>query len=194
MSVQAGRGREKFRKYKRLINLLSVFISIFPLRIRKKFFVNARNTKGRIGLALRYAIIKTIAKNIGDNVSIHENVYIYCPENLNVGNNVSIHPMCYIDATGGIDIGNDVSIAHMVTVMSTTHLFNDIVVPIKDQGCESKETVIESNVWIGAKATVLYGVKISQGSIVGANSVVNKDIPEYSVAAGNPTKIIKERK
>ena len=194
MSVKSERGRDKFLKYKWLINLLSSFIKIFPLKIRKKFFVNARNIKGKFGLALRYAIIKTIAENIGDNVSIYENVYIYSPENLSIGDNVSIHPMCYIDATGGIYIGNDVSIAHMVTVMSTTHLFDDATIPIKDQGCESKKTVIKNNVWIGAKTTVLYGVKISQGSILGANSVVNKDVPEFSIAAGIPAKIIKERK
>ena len=194
MSMQSERGRDKFRKYKWIINLISVFIKIFPLKIRKKFFVNARNSKGKTGLALRYAILKTIAQHIGENVSIHENVYIYNPENLSIGDNVSIHPMCYIDATGGISIGNDVSIAHMVTLMSTTHVFSDIDIPIKDQGCESRQTVVGNNVWIGAKTTVLYGIKISQGSILGANSVVNKDVPEFAIVAGIPAKLIKERK
>lgn len=193
VSMKSGRGRDKFRKYKWVINLMSGFVRLFPLKIRKKFLINARNTKGEFGLALRYAILKAITKKIGDNVSVHENVYIFSPENLDIGDNVSIHPMCYIDATGGISIGNDVSIAHMVTVMSTTHLFDDTTIPIKDQGCESKRTVIENNVWIGAKTTVLYGVKISQDSILGANSVVNKDVPENVIVGGIPAKIIKER-
>lgn len=187
------RGRKKFNKYRGIINFFSLIIRIFPMRVRKKMLVCFRTKKGMSGIALRYIILKTISKQIGDNVCIYENVWLLSPENLVLGNNVSIHPMCYIDATGGIKIGNDVSIAHMSTVMSTTHIFCDINVPIKDQGCEKKHTVIEDDVWIGAKATILYGVKISQGSIIGANSLVNKDTSEFTVSGGVPAKVIKER-
>lgn len=53
------------------------------------------------------------------------------------------------------------------------------------------EIIIEDNVWIGDKATILAGVKIGEGSVIGANTVVTKDIPPYSVAVGNPVRIIK---
>lgn len=54
--------------------------------------------------------------------------------------------------------------------------------------------IIEDNVWIGEKTSILPGVHIGQGSIIGANSVVTKDVPAYSVVAGNPAKIIKTNK
>lgn len=51
--------------------------------------------------------------------------------------------------------------------------------------------IIEDNVWIGDKATILSGVKIGKGAIIGANAVISKDVPAYGVAVGNPAKVIK---
>jgi serine acetyltransferase len=55
------------------------------------------------------------------------------------------------------------------------------------------DIIVENDVWIGAKSTIMSGVKISNGAIVAANSVVTKDVPPYSVVAGNPAKIVKYR-
>jgi acetyltransferase-like isoleucine patch superfamily enzyme len=55
------------------------------------------------------------------------------------------------------------------------------------------DIVVENDVWIGAKSTIMSGVKIHNGSVVGANSVVTKDIPPYAIAVGNPAKIVKYR-
>ena len=149
--------------------------------------------KGYKGLAIRYALLKTLAKKCGDNVSIHPDVYLFSVSRLSLGDNVSIHPMCYIDATGGIDIGNDVSIAHATTILSTTHIFKDVDVPIKDQSCITQKTVIEDNVWVGAKATIMCGKTIHTGSIIAAGAVVTHDVPRYTVVAGTPARVIKER-
>jgi maltose O-acetyltransferase len=59
---------------------------------------------------------------------------------------------------------------------------------------ESREIIIEDDVWIGAKATILKGVKIGQGAVVAVGSVVTKDIPANAIAAGVPAKVIKEEK
>lgn len=59
---------------------------------------------------------------------------------------------------------------------------------------EKKPPVIEDNVWLGANCTVMKGITIGEGSIIGANSVVTKDIPPYSIAVGSPAKVIKNRK
>lgn len=150
-------------------------------------------SRGNKGLVIRYILLKTIAKDCGDNVSIHPSVYLLNPQNIHIGNNVSIHPMCYLDATGGIYIDRDVSIAHGVTIMSTTHTYDDLAIPIKDQPFEVLQTTIEENVWIGAKATILAGIKIGSGSIVGANCVVTKLVPPDVIVAGVPAKIIKKR-
>lgn len=184
------RGREKFGKYKTIINLISNCISIFPLKVRKQYFAHLRNKNGKIGLVLRYATIKTLIKNIGDNVSIHPGVYIFNPENLSIGNNVSIHPMSYIEAYGGIIIGNNVSIAHSVSILSVNHCYQDTGTLINDQGIESRPSVIEDNVWIGAKAVIMGGVIISQGSVLASSSVVTKNFGQNVVLAGVPAKVI----
>ena len=132
------RGREQFRKYKVFLELLEKFYRLFPLKIRKKLLEKNRRRRGKIGLAVRYALLKTIAKSVGDNVSVHEDVYIRNPQGLSIGDNVSIHPMCYIEALGGLFIGNDVSIAHGTTIMTTDHNFKALDVPIKDQGVTEK--------------------------------------------------------
>ncbi|WCG37220.1 acyltransferase [Aerococcus urinaeequi] len=186
-------GRDIFQKNRNIINLFVKLIKCFPLNFRKKFFIFFRNKKGLSGMAIRYIILKSLAKSLGDNVSVHPGVYLLKPENLSIANNVSIHPMCYIDATGGIQIGNNVSIAHGTSILSSTHEYSDINIPIKYQKIRLGEVVIEDNVWIGAKVTILYQNTISSGAIVGANSLVTRDVVSKSVVGGNPAKLLKMR-
>jgi acetyltransferase-like isoleucine patch superfamily enzyme len=187
------RGRVKFNRYKFFILLLIKFFSLFSRNCLSFFLIYHRTTKGNIGLVIRYALLKNLALSIGDNVSIHPDVYLLNIKNLKIGNNVSIHPMSYIEASGGITIGNDVSIAHSTTIMSTSHKYMNLKINIKDQEVISNEVIICNNVWIGAKATILSGNKISSGSIIGAGAVVTKNIDENSIAVGVPAKVIKTR-
>lgn len=193
MSTMAGRGRDKFQKFKPLILGAATALKILPKSVRVKMLVCFRRTKGYKGLVVRYALLKNLAKSCGDNVSVHPDVYLFSVSDLVLGDNVSIHPMSYIDAYGGIDIGSDVSIAHAVTILSTSHTFADRDVPIKDQAVEKKKTVIESNVWIGTKATVLCGITVHSGSVVAAGAVVTHDVPANAVVAGVPARVVKER-
>lgn len=153
-----------------------------------------RSTEGKLGIIIRYILLKSLVKNIGSNVVIFPNVILKNYENLEIGNNVSIHSMTYIEASGGVKIGNDVSIAHGVTIMSETHNFSRNDIPIKDQGISYFKTVIENNVWIGAKATILAGIIIAEGSIIGASSVVTKNTEKFSTNVGIPAKMIKNRR
>lgn len=189
----AVRGREAFQKFKPFILALSAVLKVFPKSVRLKMLVGFRRTKGHKGLVIRYALLKTLAKSCGDNVSIHPDVYLFSVSQLTLGNNISIHPICYIDACGEIDIGSDVSIAHGVTILSTTHTFENTDVPIKDQLVEKKKTIIENNVWIGAKATVLCGNTVHSGSVIATGAVVTHDVPANTVVAGMPARVIKER-
>ena len=188
------RGRDKFKKYKKIINIFVFFYSIFPKSVQKKMLEMHRNTKGIKGIIIRYALIKNISLSCGDNVVIGPNIYLLHPENITFGSNISIHPMSYIEGFGGITIGNDVSIAHGTTIMSVTHLHDDLNIPIRDQGVEKQPIIIENNVWIGAKTTILGGNTIRSGVIVGANAVVTKNIEENKIVAGVPARVIKERK
>lgn len=187
------RGRDKFKKYRKAINLLCKYYSIYPKIILRRKLIKARKSTGVSGIIKRYCILKCIAKNIGDNVSIQPDVYIFNPENLSIGNNVSIHPMTYIEAYGGITIGNDVSIAHGVTLLSASHKYDNKNIPIKDQGISSEPLIIGDNVWIGAKATILCGKNIGNGSIIGANCVVTKNVNNDEIVGGVPNKVLKNR-
>lgn len=191
--IKVPRGREQFKKYKFLINILVKIITVFPKCMRVKMFEIFRMTKGKKGIVIRYIFLKSLAKKCGDNVSIHPNVYIFSAEKLILGDNISIHPMCYIDGSGGMQIESNVSIAHGVSILSSSHNYQNIDVPIKDQGIVLKPTIIKENVWIGAKATILFGVVINTGCIVGANSVVTKDLKENTISGGIPAKLLKTR-
>lgn len=187
------RGRDKFKKFKPVINFISKAYSLLPLNMQKKALVRHRKQTGNIGLVIRYALLKNLALHVGDNVSIQPDVYLFNVQELSIGDNVSIHPMTYIEAYGGVTIGNDVSIAHGTTIMAVTHDFEDKSIPIKDQGITGLPIIIEDNVWIGAKATILGGNSLGTGSIIGAGSVVTKNVEPNAVVAGVPAKKIKER-
>ena len=77
--------------------------------------------------------------------------------------------------------------------MATSHNFDDVNIPIKDQGVTISPVVIEDNVWIGAKATILAGVTIKSGCVIGANSVVTHDTEENGIYVGAPARKIKSR-
>ncbi|MDZ4177762.1 MAG: acyltransferase [Coriobacteriia bacterium] len=101
--------------------------------------------------------------------------------------------MSYIEAGGGVRIGNDVSIAHGTSILSTSHQYRHEAVPIKDQGIECLETVVESGAWIGAKASILMGRTIGSGAIVGAGAVVTRDVQPGAIVGGVPAVQIGER-
>lgn len=93
----------------------------------------------------------------------------------------------------GIEIGKDVLFAGNVHVTDHSHGYEDINTPIRLQPLFSKgKIVIEDQCWLGFSCEILSGVHIGQHSIVAARSVVTKDVPAYSIVAGNPAKVIKQ--
>jgi acetyltransferase-like isoleucine patch superfamily enzyme len=138
---------------------------------------------------------------MGNNVSIHRNTIIECTGvirsigiGLIIGNNVGIAQNCFIQVRGKVVIDDDVIIGPGVSLFSENHNFSDPDKPIRDQGETRIGISIEEGVWIGAGATVLDGVIIGRHSIIAAGSIVNKNIPAYSIVAGIPAKIKKSRK
>jgi len=114
---------------------------------------------------------------------------------INIGNNVSINPDCHIGAINRIDIGDGVLIASKVFITDHFHgeiNSNSIKTPPSERKLYSKGPVlIERNVWLGEGVVVLPGVTIGENSIIGANSVITKNIPKNSVVGGNPSRIIR---
>lgn len=93
---------------------------------------------------------------------------------------------------GPVMIGNNVILAQNVVTSALNHNFEDVLTTINQQGVKTDQIIIENNVWIGANSTILAGVHIGEHVVVGAGSVVTKDIPPFSVVVGNPAKIIKK--
>ncbi len=138
---------------------------------------------------------------IGNNVSIQKNTIIECTGvirdlgiGLEIGNNVGIAQNCFIQVRGKVVIGNDVIFGPGVYVFSENHNFDDPDLPVVVQGETRIGVTIEDGVWIGSRAIILDGVRIGRNSIVAAGSVVNKDVPAYSIVAGIPAKVIRNRK
>lgn len=115
------------------------------------------------------------------------------------GNDIQINDFVHIAAAGHIEIGNNVLIAGKVFISDICHgdyseleTMSDPCIHPKERPLSAKSVIIHDDVWIGEMVSILPGVEIGKGSIIGANSVVTKSIPEYSIAAGNPAKIIKQ--
>jgi acetyltransferase-like isoleucine patch superfamily enzyme len=113
---------------------------------------------------------------------------------MKVGNNSSIGPYSYIGCSGYIEIGDNVMISPRVSIYSENHNFSDPKMAVMDQGVTRSFVKIEDDCWIAANTIILAGVVVGKGAIVAAGSVVTKDVPPYSVVAGNPAKTVKVRK
>lgn len=120
---------------------------------------------------------------------------IACPDTIFIGKDVSINRFVTIAAChgGSIRIGNNCLIGPYVLIRSADHRFDDATRPIREQGHNPGTIIIEDDCWIGGHVTVTRNVRIGKGCIIGANSVVTRDIPEYSIAAGNPARVISLR-
>ncbi|HYJ64847.1 MAG TPA: acyltransferase [Parafilimonas sp.] len=94
--------------------------------------------------------------------------------------------------TGPVTLGNNVILAQHVGISGLNHGYTDIHIPIRDQKCIVAEVVIEDDSWIGTNSVITSGVTIGKHSIVAGGSVVTKNVPPYTIVAGNPAKIIKQ--
>jgi acetyltransferase-like isoleucine patch superfamily enzyme len=116
--------------------------------------------------------------------------------NMRIGDNVSINYDCHIGCINQIIVGNNVLIASRVYISDHSHGlsdYSDINIPPSQRIIHSKgPVIIEDNVWLGEGVVVLPGVTIGKGTIVGANSVVTRNLPPYTVCAGVPAKVLKK--
>ncbi len=133
--------------------------------------------------------------NCGNNVYIDSSVGLYSPENIEIGNNVHIQFGCRFFANGGLKIGEGCIFAHNVQILTRNHNYDseDLQMIPYDSRYIEKPVAIGDYCWIGARTTILPGVKIGKGAVIAACSVVTKDVPECAVVGGNPAKIIKYR-
>ena len=111
---------------------------------------------------------------------------------LKIGQNCSIGMFSHIVSVKNVQINNDVLIANNVYISDNIHSYERIDIPIISQEIQFKgEVFIKEGAWIGENVCII-GASVGRNSIVGANSVVTRDVPDFCVAVGSPAKVIKK--
>ena len=148
------------------------------------------NKFGGSSKKFRYFLGKRIVAFCGVNVNFEKGAEF--GSDLVIGNNSGVGINCQISR--GVSIGENVMMAPEVVILTTTHEYKKTNLPMIEQGHQKiKKVIIKNDVWIGQRSLILPGVIVEDGTIIGANSVVTKSFPPYSVIAGNPARIIKNR-
>lgn len=142
---------------------------------------------------------------VGRNCTIGENSYLlcwntyFCPtfsqklnSSLVIGNNFSATRNLTIQCCNNINIGNDVLIASNVFICDYNHGIDVKESSYRNNKLKTDEVIISDGVWIGQGVYILPGVHIGKRAIIGAGSVVTKDVPAYCIAVGNPARIVKQ--
>ena len=142
---------------------------------------------------LRYPVFMLLLKKFGQNCLLDYGVYIRYPWRFSIGKNSSINRKCsfygsafYTDCE--IMIGDEVAIGPECVFFAAGHDYSK-----KNLPDTASSIIIKDHVWIGGRSIILAGVTIMEGAVIGAGSVVTRDVPAWTIVAGNPAKIIKQR-
>lgn len=147
---------------------------------------------GRLFNATRCFLLKRFLSRFGDGNEFDSQVYLGKGDDVEIGNNCQINPRCRLI---NVKIGNYVMIAPEVAFIPKLHRSDSLEIPMSLQGAVGfPQTIVEDDVWIGYRVVIMPGLHIGKGSIIGAQAVVTRDVPPYSVVAGVPAKIIRYRK
>jgi len=142
---------------------------------------------------LRSFVCGSIFRKLGKNAAVKRNVSFGWGDKISLGINSYIGEDSYLNIHDDIIIGANVMIGPQVMILTGNHSFSDIRQPMCEQPSIGLPVIIKDNVWIGARSIILPGVMIGQGAVIGAGSVVTKDVGELSVVAGNPARFIRNR-
>lgn len=155
------------------------------LPISRRFGGISGNIRNRIGRKLLDDCHKTS--------NIETGAFFGSGKGITLGSRSGIGVNCLL--SGPISIGKDVMMGPDVVILTQNHTSKRLDIPLIEQlEIDVRKVTVEDDVWIGARAIILPGVTIGTGSIIGAGAIVTKDVPPFSVVAGNPAKIIRKRK
>jgi len=135
--------------------------------------------------------------SIGDNTIVSRNTILRTKDGtISIARDSGIGSNCVLASASTLEIGENLLMASCVCVLAGgQHAFDRVDIPIVSQGMVSRGGItIGRNVWLGTRVTVLDGVQIGDEAVIGACSLVNKDIPEYAIAYGIPAKVVKDRR
>ncbi len=146
---------------------------------------------GKRAKKIRAFCASKFLKYVGKDVNIEKGAMITSTMEIGDHSGIGINAKIY----GRVIIGNDVMMAPECIIYTRNHAFDRTDIPMNQQGStEENPVVIGNDVWIGGRVTILPGVHIGNGAIIGAGSVVTKDVPDYAMVAGNPATVKKFRK
>lgn len=132
---------------------------------------------------------------IGSKCEIHRGTQLLAyGGSIEIGDDCSINPGCVLYGHGGLKIGSHVRIATQTVIVPANHVFSDPDRLIRDQGETRLGVRIGNDVWLGARVTVLDGVNIADGCVIGAGSVVTSSTEPYGVYVGVPARLVKCRR
>lgn len=137
---------------------------------------------------LRRGLLRLFGAEVGKNVHIYPSALVYYPWNLKIGDDSSIGEWVLVYNLGKVTIGCRATISQRAHLCAGTHDFRDPVLPLMKPPIQ-----VGDDVWVCADVFVGPSVKIGVGAVLGARSVVTKDVEGWSVVAGNPAKFIKRR-
>lgn len=130
---------------------------------------------------------RALIKKSGTKSYCHYTVEIKYGENITIGNSTRIGPKSTLGALGSIEIGSNVVVSKQVIIETAGLDFKSKSVPYKHVG---KKIIIEDNVWIGAGAIILGGVHLGKNALIGAGTVVSKDVPADHILVGQQPRLI----
>lgn len=137
---------------------------------------------------IRLAILRVFGADIGKKCLIYASAQIYAPWNLKIGDAVCLGPRVEVYNKGIIEMGSGIVVSQDAYLCTAGHAIDD-----PRMGLMLKPIIIEDDVWVAAKATILLGVTIGEGVVVGACAVVAKDVPPWAVVVGNPARVVGKR-
>jgi acetyltransferase-like isoleucine patch superfamily enzyme len=134
------------------------------------------------------------AKRVGEGCFYLDFIVWLNGDRAELGDRVAFNYGCFVNSYGGLTVGDGATFGPYTMVHTANHKFEDTTRPIVDQGWESRPVEVGSGCWIGMGVVILPGVRIGEECVVGAGSVVTKDLEDYCVAVGAPAKPIKSRR
>ena len=146
-----------------------------------------------LGMCIRNIVYRILGMKISGFCWIQPRVTIVNMRRLRVGANFGCNSGTYINAIGHIYMGNDVLIGSNVTISSGKHDIEGREKSVFSRPTQPMQITIGSDVWIGAGASVLPGLNVADGTVIGANAVVTKDTQPYSVMVGIPARVSRFR-
>jgi len=164
-------------------------------RLWVKLFLNPlKHHKGKGALVRRRTRMDVLPFNhfsIGENSTIEDFATVNNGVGaVTIGDRTRIGLGCVL--IGPVSVGNDVMFAQNIVVSGLNHGYQEIETPPSLQPVETKPITIKDDVWIGANAVITAGVSIGKHAVIAAGSIVTKDVPDFSIAAGNPARILKK--